>query len=59
MKFQATVVFEFQASSLVDAGHKVHDAIEHAADIDDMEAKSVTVVTPPASAPVSLPPHAG
>jgi hypothetical protein len=32
MKFQATIVFEFTASSLVDAGHKVDDAVTHARD---------------------------
>ena len=55
MKFQATVVFEFNASSLVDAGHKVNDAVEHAREADDMEPKSITVVTPPAAMPVSIP----
>ncbi len=55
MKFQATIVFEFNASSLVDAGHKVNDSVEHAAQADDMEAKSITLVTPPGSAPVALP----
>ena len=55
MKFQATIVFEFNASSLVDAGHKVNDAVEHAAEADDLEAKSITVVTPPDSTPVVLP----
>lgn len=55
MKFQATIVFEFNASSLVDAGHKVNDAVKHAAEVDDMEAQSVTIVTPPDSAPVALP----
>ncbi|HWC28246.1 MAG TPA: hypothetical protein VG474_16770 [Solirubrobacteraceae bacterium] len=58
MKFQATVVFEFNASSLVDAGQKVDDAVEHAAQAE-MEARSISVVTPPASAPVSVPPPAG
>ena len=55
MKFQATIVFEFNATSLVDAGHKVNDAVQHAAQADDMEAKSITVVTPPGSPPVTLP----
>jgi hypothetical protein len=44
MKFQATIVFEFNASSLVDAGHKVNDAVKHADEADEMEAKSITVV---------------
>jgi dihydrodipicolinate synthase/N-acetylneuraminate lyase len=55
MKFQVTIVFEFNASSLVDAGHKVNDAVEHAREADDMEAKSIVVVTPPAATPVTLP----
>lgn len=55
MKFRATIVFEFNASSLVDAGHKVNDAVQHAAEADDMEARSITVVTPPASPAVALP----
>ena len=55
MKFQATVVFEFNAGSLVDAGHKVNDAVRHAQEADEMEAKSIAVVTPPASTPVSIP----
>jgi hypothetical protein len=55
MKFQATIVFEFNAGSLVDAGHKVNDAVKHADEADDMEAKSITVVTPPGSAPVTIP----
>jgi hypothetical protein len=55
MKFQATIVFEFNASSLVDAGQKVNDAVEHARQAGEMEAKSIVVVTPPAATPVSLP----
>ena len=55
MKFHATIVFEFNASSLVDAGHKVNDAVKHAAEADQMEARSITVVTPPGSPPVALP----
>ena len=55
MKFQTTIVFEFTASSLVDAGHKVNDAVKHAQEADDMEAKSITIVTPPAAMPVSIP----
>jgi hypothetical protein len=55
MKFQATIVFEFNASSLVDAGHKVNDAVTHAQDEDEMEARSITVVTPPGGPPVTIP----
>jgi hypothetical protein len=56
LKFQATVVFEFNASSIVDAGHKVNDAVKHARESDDMEAKNITVTTPPGSVPVTIPP---
>jgi hypothetical protein len=59
VKFQATVTFEFQASSLVDAGHKVNDAVEHARETDDMEAKSIEIRTPPGGPPVTLPTVAG
>jgi hypothetical protein len=55
MKFQATIVFEFNASSLVDAGHKVNDAVKHASEADEMEAKSIAIVTPPAGPPVTIP----
>lgn len=56
MKFQATIVFEFNAGSIVDAGHKVNDAVEHAQDADEMKARSITVMTPPGSPPVTIPP---
>jgi dihydrodipicolinate synthase/N-acetylneuraminate lyase len=59
MKFQATIVFEFNASSFVDAGHKVNDAVKHAREADDLDAKSITVVAPPAAKPVTIPPPSG
>jgi hypothetical protein len=59
MKFQATVTFEFQASSLADAGHKLNDAVNHAREHDDMEAKSIELRTPPSAAPVTIPVVAG
>jgi len=60
MKFQVTVVFEFNAGSIVDAGQKVNDAVEHAREASGMEAKSIGVLTPPASTPVTIvPPTAG
>jgi hypothetical protein len=40
----------------VDAGHKVNDAVKHAREADDMEAKNITVTTPPGSVPVTIPP---
>lgn len=58
MKFRATVVFEFNASSIVDAGHKVNDAVKHAGKKNDMDAKSIDLVTPPGSPPVTIPPPA-
>jgi hypothetical protein len=59
MKFQATIVFEFSASSLVDAGQKVNDAVTHAREADEMQAKSIQLTTPPASVPVTIPPPMG
>jgi hypothetical protein len=60
MKFQVTIVFEFTAGSIIDAGHKVNDAVRHAQEADEMEAKSISVLTPPASPPVTIPaPTAG
>jgi len=59
MKFQATILFEFNASSLVDAGHKVNDAVKHAREVDEMEAKSIAVVTPPTATPVTIPAPTG
>ena len=55
MKFQGDDRVQVQRELLVDAGHKVNDAVKHAADADDMEAKSIAVVTPPVSPPVALP----
>jgi hypothetical protein len=56
MKFEATVVFEFSAPTLTEAGQKVNDAVEHAGVADGMEAKAISVVTPPGSPPVTIPP---
>jgi hypothetical protein len=57
MKFRATVVFEFAASSIVDAGQKVNDAVEHARKAE-MDARTIDLVTPPDTPPVTLPPRA-
>ena len=59
MKFQATVTFEFQATSLEDAGHRLQDAVEHAQETDGMEAKAIELRTPPSGPPVSIPVSAG
>lgn len=56
MKFRATVVFEFNASSIVDAGHKVDDAVKHAGEKSEMDARSIDLITPSGSAPVTIPP---
>jgi len=47
-------VFAFSARSLVDAGHGLNDAVKHAAGAGDLEATSITVVTPPRSPAVAL-----
>jgi hypothetical protein len=56
MKFRATVVFEFNASSIVDAGHKVDDTVKHAGEQSEMDARSIDLITPPGSTPVTIPP---
>jgi hypothetical protein len=57
MKFQATVVFEFQAGSIADAGRKLNDAVEEARERDEMEATVIELRTPPGSkSAVTLPP---
>jgi hypothetical protein len=58
MKFRATVVFEFNASSIVDAGQKVDDAVKHAGEESEMDARSIDLITPPGSVPVTIPPPA-
>jgi hypothetical protein len=55
MKFRATIVFEFNAGSMEDAGQKISDAVSHAAEADQMDAKSIDLVTPPGSLPVTIP----
>jgi hypothetical protein len=55
MKFQLNVTFEFQAGSLEDAGRKVNDAVAHAREADEMEAKAIELRTPPSGAPVTIP----
>ena len=55
MKFQATIVFEFNAGSVVDAGQKVDDVVRQAREGAEMDAKSIDVLTPPSSPPVTIP----
>lgn len=59
MKFQATIVFEFNAGSVVDAGQKIDDVVKHARGAAEMDAKSIDVLTPPGSPPVTIPPPGG
>jgi hypothetical protein len=56
VKFRATVVFEFNAGSIVDAGHKVDDAVKYAGEKSEMDARSIDLITPPASTPVTIAP---
>jgi hypothetical protein len=59
MKFRATIVFEFNAGSMEDAGEKVSDAVSHASETDGMDAKAIDLMTPPGSPPVTIPAPAG
>jgi hypothetical protein len=54
MKFQANVVFEFQAGSIAEAGGKLNDAVEQAVS-HGMDAKAIELRTPPGHPPVALP----
>jgi hypothetical protein len=55
MKFQATVVYEFQATSIADAGEKLNGALRQS-EADDMEARLIELKTPPDwKAAVTLP----
>jgi hypothetical protein len=60
MKFQANLVFELNADSIAEAGKRVNQLLELAAEEHDMSAKAVELRTPPAdlstTAPVILPP---
>jgi hypothetical protein len=56
MKFRATIVFEFNAETSSEAGRKVDEAVRHARDSHQMDAKAIDVVTPPGSPTVTLPP---
>jgi hypothetical protein len=53
MKFNATIVFEFNARDLADAGERVNALLEQARDAA-LEAKSLELATPPGT-PVTLP----
>jgi hypothetical protein len=53
MKFQATVVFEFTAQDVAEAGARVNALLERASEAS-LEAKSLELATGPGT-PVSLP----
>ena len=53
MKFQATVVFEFNAHDVAEAGERLNALLERASEAS-LEAKSLELATGP-STPVSLP----
>jgi hypothetical protein len=58
MKFRATIVFEFNADTSSDAGRKIDEAVAHASESHQMDAKAIDVVTPPGSPAVTIPPPA-
>ena len=53
MKFQATIVFEFNAHDVAEAGARVNALLEQASDAS-LEAKSLQLATPHGT-PVTLP----
>ena len=53
MKFHATIVFEFNAHDVAEAGERVNALLEQAGDAG-LEAKSLELTTPPGT-PVTLP----
>lgn len=54
MKFHATVMFEFNAHDVGEAGRRLNELLEQARE-QDLEAKSFELATPPGTA-VTLPP---
>ena len=55
MKFRATVVLEFQAGSIGEAGARLSEVLAAAREAGAMEARSVELRTPPGETPVTLP----
>ena len=53
MKFQATVVFEFNAPDVAEAGKRLNQLLEHAHE-DDLDTRSLELATP-SGTPVTLP----
>jgi hypothetical protein len=54
MKFHATVIFEYNAPDVGEAGQRLNELLEHARE-QDLEAKAIELSTPPGT-PVTLPP---
>jgi hypothetical protein len=55
MRFQATVVLDFKASSIAEAGERLNELLEHAKDVGEMEVANVQLGTPARAEPVTLP----
>jgi hypothetical protein len=53
MKFHATIVFEFNAHDVAEAGKRVNTLLEQAREAN-LETRSLEVATPPGT-PVTLP----
>ena len=53
MKFHATIVFEFNADDVAEAGERVNALLEQARDAN-LKTRSLEVATPPGT-PVTLP----
>jgi hypothetical protein len=54
MKFNATIVFEFNAHDVAEAGERLNALLEQASDAS-MATRSLELATPPAAPPVTLP----
>jgi hypothetical protein len=55
MKVEASVVFRFQSGSLAGVGAMLDELLGRAHERDDVDVAQINVMTPPGSAPVSLP----
>ena len=57
MKFQAAIIFDFQADSIAEAARRLDELLKHAEERQRMAHEHVELRTPPAgaSAPVILP----
>jgi hypothetical protein len=59
MKVQASIVLNFQAKTLTDAGAVLDDVLARARGREDVDVTAVELVSPPADRQVTLPPVAG